>query len=81
MAPTGRPAALINATNRDIVQILASAEVKQKLSADGADGPQFTPEQFRDTISREIDKISRLVKEIGLKLEYGSDLPFGRIRV
>ena len=69
MAPTGRPAAIINATNRDIVQIPGSAELKQKRSADAADGPQFTPEQFRDTISREIDRISRLVKEIGLKLE------------
>jgi hypothetical protein len=44
MAPTGTPAAIINATNRDIVQIPGSAEVKQKRSADGADGPQFTPE-------------------------------------
>jgi tripartite-type tricarboxylate transporter receptor subunit TctC len=68
LAPAGTPAAVINALNRDINQVLASAEVKQKLAADGAEAPQATPEQFRATILAEIDKISKLMKEAGLKL-------------
>jgi tripartite-type tricarboxylate transporter receptor subunit TctC len=69
LAPAGTPAAVINALNRDINQVLASAEVKQKLAADGAEAPQVTPEQFRATILSEIDKIAKLMKEAGLKLE------------
>jgi len=69
LAPTGTPAPIINAVNRDINQILATPEVVQKLAADGADAPQATPQQFQETINREIDKIAKLMKDAGLKLE------------
>ncbi len=69
LAPAGTPRPIINTLNRDIVQILALPDVAQKLAADGADGPQFSPEQFRDTMIREIDRVTKLVKETGIKLE------------
>ena len=69
LAPAGTPRPVINAINRDIVQILALPDVAQKLATDGAEGPQFSPEQFRDTMIREIDKVTKLVKETGIKLE------------
>lgn len=69
LAPAGTPAPVVNALNRDLNQVLALPEVVQKLAADGADAPQVTPQQFRDTINREIDKIAKLMKEAGLKLE------------
>jgi len=69
LAPAGTPRPIINTLNRDIVQILALPDVAQKLAADGAEGPQFSPEQFHDTMIREIDRVTKLVKETGIKLE------------
>ena len=69
LAPAGTPAPIINALNRDINQVLASPEIVKKLATDGADAPQVTPEQFRDTIISEIDKIAKLMKEAGLQME------------
>lgn len=69
MAPAATPAPIINALNRDLNQVLALPEVTSRLAADGADVPQVTPEQFRETIIGEIDKIARLMKDAGLKLQ------------
>jgi tripartite-type tricarboxylate transporter receptor subunit TctC len=69
LAPTGTPAPIINAINRDINLILATPEVVQRLAADGADAPQATPQQFQETVNSEIDKIAKLMKEAGLKLD------------
>lgn len=69
LAPTGTPAPIINAVNRDINLILATPEVVQRLAADGADAPQATPQQFQETVNSEIDKIAKLMKEAGLKLD------------
>lgn len=69
LAPTGTPVPIINAINRDINLVLALPEVSQKLAADGADAPQVTPQQFQETMNREIDKIAKLMKDAGLKLD------------
>ena len=69
LGPAGMSPAVIAALNRDLVQILALADVQQKLALDGADAPQLSPEQFRDAIVNEIDKVAKLVKESGLKLD------------
>ncbi len=69
LAPGGTPAPIVNALNQDINLILALPEVKQKLATDGAESPGASPAQFRETMSTEIDKIARLVKEAGLKLQ------------
>lgn len=69
MAPATTPAPIVVALNRGVVQVLALPDVQQKLAADGADAPLVTSEQFRETLLSEIDKVARLVRESGLKLE------------
>ncbi len=69
LGPAGIPAPIIAAVNRGVQDVLRMPEVQQKLAADGADAPLANPEQFRETMLSEIDRVSKLVKETGLKLE------------
>ena len=69
MAPANTPIPVVVALNRGVLQVLALPEVQQKLAADGAEAPMVTSEQFRETMLSEIDKVARLVRETGLKLE------------
>ena len=45
-----------------------SSDVREKLAADGTEPLTGTPEEFRLTITKEIDKWTQLVKTTGLKL-------------
>jgi tripartite-type tricarboxylate transporter receptor subunit TctC len=43
-------------------------EVTDKLAADGTEALTGTPDEFKATIAKEIDKWTQLVKATGLKL-------------
>jgi tripartite-type tricarboxylate transporter receptor subunit TctC len=52
----------------ELGRAMHTPEVTEKLAADGTEALTGTPEEFRTTITREIDKWTQLVKTTGLKL-------------
>ena len=68
VAPAGTPVVIIKSLSVELGRAMHSADVREKLAADGTEPLTGTPEEFRLTITREIDKWTQLVKTTGLKL-------------
>jgi tripartite-type tricarboxylate transporter receptor subunit TctC len=69
VAPPKTPDAIIKRVHDAAVKALAAADVREKLSKQGAAPVGNTPEQFRTQIIAERDKMIDLVKRQGIKLE------------
>ena len=68
VAPARTPPAIVQYVNQQIVQILESRDIQEKLAADGVQAAPGTPAQFRETIAHEIEKWTKLVAASGMKL-------------
>ena len=62
LAPAGTAAPVITKLNAEIVAILRSPEIKDRLAADGSEAVGSTPQEFADHLRREIAKWARVVK-------------------
>jgi len=69
MAPAGTPKDVIARWNAEVVKILNTPEVRERLAAQGAEAAPTTPEQFAAFIQREIPKYARIVKASGAKVD------------
>jgi tripartite-type tricarboxylate transporter receptor subunit TctC len=72
MAPAGLPKTIVTKLNGEIDRILAKPEVRDRLSADGAQPGGGPPERFGAFIKAEITKWSKVVKGIKLDSVAGS---------
>ena len=68
VAPAGTAAAIVRKLSSELGRAMHTPEVMEKLAADGTEALTGTPEEFRATITKEIDKWAQLVKTTGLKL-------------
>ncbi len=66
MTPAGVTPAIIAKIHRDVVIALQSAEVRDRLKADGAEAVGSTPEQFTRHIMHEMQQWARVIKSAGL---------------
>ena len=69
LAPAKTPPTIITKLNREIVRILQTQEMKERLAADGSEAVGNTPEQFGAHIKSEVAKWAKVVKEAGIKAE------------
>jgi len=69
LAPAKTPQPIIAKLNQEIVRILQTQEMKDRLSADGSEPVGTTPEQFGAHIRSEVAKWSKVVKEAGIRAE------------
>ena len=69
MAPAGTPKDIVAKWNAEVTRLLNSAEVRDRLAAQGAEAAPTTPEQFAAFIQREIAKYARIVKASGAKVD------------
>jgi tripartite-type tricarboxylate transporter receptor subunit TctC len=67
--PAGVPAPIVEQVNRDIVAVLRTPGIKERLTADGADVVGNSPEEFGKFVDAELDKWAEVVKSAGLKVE------------
>jgi tripartite-type tricarboxylate transporter receptor subunit TctC len=69
LAPAGTPRPVIDRLNRETVKALDSADVREKLLAQGAEPMPGTPEAFGAFMREEMAKWAPVVKQAGVKLD------------
>jgi len=68
-APAKTPAAIVSRLNAEVAKTLASAEIKQRLAAEGADIAGGTPADLGTFLAAEIKVWTDLAQRLGLKPE------------
>ncbi len=66
-APAGTPAATINRLNREIVQALHRAEVKERLFNAGVEAISSSPGELAAKIKSEMSRMDKVIKDAGLR--------------
>ena len=69
LAPAGTPRAIVTRLNADLVKIMHSPDLKERLAAMATDPATSTPEEFAEYIKREIVKWGEVVRQAGLKAD------------
>jgi tripartite-type tricarboxylate transporter receptor subunit TctC len=69
LAPAGTPRPIVMRLNGELVKIMHSAEVKERLAGLGTDPVTTTPEEFAAYIKQEIAKWGDVIRKAGLKAE------------
>jgi tripartite-type tricarboxylate transporter receptor subunit TctC len=69
LAPVRVPAAIITRLNSEIERILALAEMKSRLAADGADAAGGPPEKFSAFIRADIGKWAKVIKAANVQVD------------
>ncbi|MCE2998737.1 MAG: tripartite tricarboxylate transporter substrate binding protein [Betaproteobacteria bacterium] len=69
LAPAGTPREAISRLHAETVRMLAQADVRQKLAAEGADGIGNTPEEFATQIQRDMARWARVAREARIPLQ------------
>lgn len=66
-APAGTPAEVVTSLNREIVSTLKRDQVRNKLTAQGADIVGSSPEEFSKYVAAETEKWAKVIKRAGIK--------------
>jgi tripartite-type tricarboxylate transporter receptor subunit TctC len=69
LAPAGTPRSIVGRLNAELVKIMHSAELKEKLAATGTEPLTSTPEEFAAYIKREIAKWGDVIRKSGAKAD------------
>jgi tripartite-type tricarboxylate transporter receptor subunit TctC len=69
LAPAKTPKDVTTVLNREIVSLLQSPDVKDRLAAEGSSVVASTPEQLRDYLRRDIAKWQKVVKAANIRLD------------
>jgi tripartite-type tricarboxylate transporter receptor subunit TctC len=67
LAPAGTPRPIIDRLNQEMVKLLKSPDVRDRLIADGTDPAPTTPEEFAAYIKSETEKWTKVIKAAGIK--------------
>jgi len=67
-APARTPAAIVKQLNAAIVAVLNTQPVKERFLASGVETVGSTPEQFAATIRADVERMSRVIKEAGIRI-------------
>ena len=68
-APAGTPSDIVDKINRDVGQLLQTAEVKERFASLGADPMPMTPAAFRNFVHGEINESGKVIKAAGIKAQ------------
>jgi len=69
LAPAGTPKAIVGRLNTELVRIMHSPELKDRLAAMATEPATGTPEEFAEFIKRETAKWGEVVRQAGLKAD------------
>jgi len=68
-APAGTPANVVEKINHDVNQVLREPDVRERLTALGAEAMQMTPAEFDKFVRTEMDDSAKVVKAAGIKVQ------------
>ena len=68
-APAGTPADVVDKINRDVNRILREPDVRERLTALGAEAMQMTPAEFDKFMRVEMDESAKVVKAAAIKVQ------------
>jgi tripartite-type tricarboxylate transporter receptor subunit TctC len=68
-APAGVPADVVDKINRDVNRIQREPDVRDRLTALGAEAMQLTPAEFDKFVRAEMDDAAKVVKAAGIKVQ------------
>ncbi|MEO7152008.1 MAG: tripartite tricarboxylate transporter substrate binding protein [Burkholderiaceae bacterium] len=68
-APAGTPQPIVQRLHDEIVKIISSAEMRERLGKLGMEGSDMTIEQFKSFQDAEIAKWAQVIKRAGLKVD------------
>lgn len=66
LMPAGVSKTIVNQVNREINEVLKFADVKERMATQGADPAGGSPEEFSAWLRNDIERQSKLLKQIGL---------------
>ncbi|MFO1316128.1 MAG: tripartite tricarboxylate transporter substrate binding protein [Burkholderiales bacterium] len=69
LAPAGTPPEIVNRLSAEIGRIARTPEMREKLTAMGAEPVGGTPEEFKAVIDRDIAKWKPLAQKVGIKVD------------
>jgi tripartite-type tricarboxylate transporter receptor subunit TctC len=69
LAPAATPPAVIARFNRDLTQLLATPDMKERLLTAGVEARASTPTEFRDLIAGDIKRWAEVVKKAKIAVE------------
>ena len=69
LAPAKTPASVIAKINQDVVGVVLSPEIKERLKAEGADAVGSTPAQYAKFMQEEVVRWGKVIKFAGVKAE------------
>ena len=69
LAPARTPKAIVTKLNQEIVRILQSPEIRDRLATQGLEAVGSTPQQYAAHLRAELAKYARIVKSAGIKVE------------
>lgn len=68
-APSKTPAAVLGRLNQEVVRVLHTPEVKDRLFTAGSEVVANSPEQFAAIVKSDIARVGKVIKEAGIKVE------------
>ena len=69
LVPAGTPPAIIERLNKEITAILALPETVERFAALGIEPWTSTPQQMQDTITADIEKWGKVIREAGIQAQ------------
>ncbi len=66
LAPSRTPAAIVNKLNGEFEKTLQSADVRQRLLADGSEPAGGTPKRFQDFLANEFEVTQKIIRRAGV---------------
>jgi len=68
-APAGTPPDVVDKIARDVARAIATPEVKERLTALGAEAMPLTPAEFTKFVGAEIDESGKVIKAANIKVQ------------
>lgn len=69
LAPAGTPASVIDRLNAEIVKVLRSPDILEKLAQQGVEPVGNTPSAFAQIVRADIDKWGKVIREAGIRAD------------
>lgn len=69
MAPAKTPVAIISRLNREMVRVVTSPEIKEKLLSAGLEAVGSSPKELGDLVKAEITRMGKVIKDAGIRAD------------